>query len=133
MAKLVLLEDDVDFVDLLCEALISDGHEVVAFDRGTDAAEYAMNNDVDLLICDMFIKDGDEMIPDGGIKLISKLKQVEDLRIPVLAISGSFSDMDTGYYLKTAAKTVGADDILSKPFEHEELRARIDGLLARSR
>lgn len=133
MAKLVLLEDDAEFVELLYEALTADGHEVIAFDRGTDAAEHVMNNDADLVICDMFIKDGDEMIADGGIKLISKLKQVEDIRIPVLAISGSFSDMDTGYYLKTAAKTVGADDILSKPFEHEELRARIDGLLARPR
>lgn len=128
LASIVILEDDSDFADLLQVSLTSEGHIVEVFDTASDAIEHIKVYDADLVIVDMFIHVDGKIIPDGGIKLTSQLKQTLNHPAPVIAISGSFSG-GGGLHAKTSAATVGAKAVLAKPFQPSELIALVNKFL----
>ncbi|WP_082700915.1 response regulator [Erythrobacter sp. YT30] len=116
---IMILEDDPDFGPLLQMSLEDAGYRVSLHTDATSALEFIDDNDVDLVISDLLIKQDGKFVQDGGIKLISALKQVRHHPAPVIAISGSF--VQDQYHAISTAMTVGADRTLAKPVGPDEL------------
>ena len=129
MGRILILEDDVNLGPLLKVSLEDEGHSVSLQSTATAALAYASENDVDLVIADILIKVGGALVQDGGIKLISRLKQIEARRMPVIAISGAFGNERGGQEITSTAFTVGADATLAKPFAPDDLIVLVNRLL----
>ncbi len=118
---ILILEDDLEFGPLLQESLQLEGYSVSLYTLASRAIAHLDENDADLVITDLLIRDGDNYVQDGGIKLISEIKQIRSLNVPVIAISGSFRKDQ--YYAMSTAMTVGADKTIAKPVDPKELLA----------
>ena len=119
MARIVVIEDEALVGELIVLNLERAGHEVKH--AATQAAGLALlaASDPDLLVVDA-------MLPDGnGFDIIARLR-AEGRRLPVLMMT-SLSDTAS----KVRGLDAGADDYLPKPFDLNELLARVRALLRR--
>lgn len=114
IAKLLLVDDDPQFCQLMTEGLASD-FEIVATDDPDVAYRIAVKNQPDVLLLDVELKIG------NGIDLCRKLRKNQLTRkMPVLIISGH-GDVDR----MLASYEVGADDYIEKPATLTVIRARL--------
>jgi DNA-binding response OmpR family regulator len=117
---LLLVEDDSELSTSLVLYLESEGYEVTLAENGTDAEEEATRlPGYDLIILDVKLPD------KNGFEVLRQARE-EGVHTPVLMLTG-LGDHEE----KMRGFQVGADDYLTKPFETEELLARIDALLRR--
>jgi two-component system response regulator QseB len=117
--RLLLVEDDSMVGESLCKALRQDGFTVDWMQDGR-AAEAAVNSATyDMLLLDLGLP------MKSGLEVLKSLRQCGN-RIPVLILTArdAVSDRITGL-------DAGADDYLIKPFDFDELEARIRALLRR--
>ncbi len=113
--KIVVVDDDLDILEAFQFTLEEAGYEVTTTARGEDAENLrAIEGGLpDLIILDVFLSGKD------GRLICQKLKSQEETRhIPILMISAHPS-------AKQAIKEIGADDFLPKPFDVDELLAKI--------
>lgn len=117
---LLLAEDDLKIAKLIKHLLEKDGYQVDHAKDGCEALEYAKLNHYDLIILDW-------MMPGKtGIEVCTLLRRAEyHGGIILLTAKDTLSD-------KVQGLDSGADDYLVKPFEYQELYARIKSLLRRS-
>lgn len=111
LKKVLLIDDDDVMLDLLETMVHEQGylcHKSFSFEDGINAVKH--NNFV-FVITDIFMEG------IGGIEGIRQLKNLDPF-IPVMAISGGFSGM-SGEKTVEAARTVGADAGLPKPFDKD--------------
>lgn len=127
---IALLEDDPDFGPLLKDMLEGEGFIVSLHSNAISALAFIDNNHVDLVITDMFIKEDGLLAEQGGLSLISKIKQIIGHPAPIIAISGSFSQDEVKPSPISAAK--GADYMMAKPLDHKTLMNVIRELLGNS-
>lgn len=122
--SLILVADDEEVqVTLLQEALKSAPYEVVAAHDGIEALEQIRKNPPDLIVLDI------NMPRMDGYTVCQKVKSDVYLRhIPVLMLTAQ-----AGVQAKVQGLEHGADDYLTKPFDIEELLARVRSLLRRAR
>lgn len=118
--KILIIEDEPQVVEFLKKGLYEKGHETeVAYD-GEMGERLASRGDFDLIILDV-------ILPNiNGYDLCKRIRD-KGLEVPVLMLTalGTTDDKVTGF-------DAGADDYLVKPFEFEELLARIKALTKRS-
>ena len=111
--KIAILEDDIMLGELIKEHL-SANNQVILFTNGDELEDYIYENRVDLLLLDINVP---------GIKGDKLLKNIRDNnnQTPVIFITSQTSskDIKNGFEL-------GCDDYIKKPFEFEELDARIE-------
>ncbi len=115
--KILLLEDDMLLAELIKEHLREKGYEAITFTNGEDAYEYLYENSVDLLLLDI-------NVPGiKGSKLLKNLREQHN-RTPAIFITSlnASKDVKIGFAL-------GCDDYIKKPFEFDELDARIEHVL----
>jgi DNA-binding response OmpR family regulator len=118
--SLLLVEDDNELSTSLVLYLESEGYEVTLAENGNDAKEEATRlPGYDLLVLDVKLPD------QNGFEVLRQARE-EGVRTPALMLTG-LGDHDQ----KMRGFQVGADDYLTKPFETDELLARIDALLRR--
>lgn len=121
--NLLVVEDDAQLSELLGRVFREDGNHVVLC--GTlKGAEEALRNksfDFDIVVLDWMLPDGD------GLDLCARL-QTRTPPIPVLMLTARGELADRVLGLRT-----GADDYVAKPFEVEELLARVEALRRRAR
>ena len=116
--KILIAEDDAAINQLLGEILTGSGYEPIQAYSGTEAKLVLELQPVSLIILDL-------MLPGlTGEELLPLIKAKGD--IPVLVLSARDTPQD-----KTALLRAGADDYMTKPFDDEELLARIEVLLRR--
>jgi two-component system, OmpR family, response regulator len=120
VANVGCCEDDTALRSVLTRALRSVGHEVVAVATAAEAMRAFRAAPPQLLILDIGLPDGD------GRDLCLALR-ASGIDAPVLFLTARDALHD-----KVAGFEAGGDDYLSKPFELEELRLRVDALLRRS-
>ena len=89
--------------------------------RGADGVHYAKLNAYDIILLDLMLPDMD------GYDVLQQLREAQ-VETPVLILSG-LSELDD----KLKGLSFGADDFLTKPFEHRELIARIRAIVRRSK
>ena len=117
--KILVIEDDRILSDTVKECIDKKFNVEQAFD-GYEGYMLAKGGIYDLIILDL-------MLPElSGFDVLSKLRK-NKVNTPVLILTAKDSLQD-----KVKGLTYGADDYLVKPFEREELLARIDAILRRS-
>ena len=116
--KILVVEDDWDINGLLCKILIQNGYEVRGAYSGTEAKMCVEQYEYDLIILDLMLPGicGEELIKD-----IRKLHVM-----PIIVASAKTSSEDKINVLK-----MGADDFISKPFDINEVLARVEAQLRR--
>jgi len=120
MTRLLLIEDDEGIVRFLSRALTYEGYQVdVAMDGETGLA-LAKERMPDLVVLDWMLPGVD------GLEVARRLRQMGDVLILMLTAKTSVADRVQGL-------DMGADDYMVKPFNMDELLARIRALLRRSR
>ncbi len=117
---ILLVEDDRNIVDLLRSNLVVRGFEVVVSISGADAVELAERHRPDMALVDLTLPKAD------GFELCRRLREGSAMGIIVVSARGREDD-------KVRALNLGADDYLTKPFGIDELLARINATLRRSR
>jgi two-component system, OmpR family, KDP operon response regulator KdpE len=117
---ILVADDDPSIVKLLRMQLIEEGFRPVTASTGEEAVQQAIDQRPDLVILDL-------MLPDiSGLEVLNRLR--ERGPIPVIVLTGKSRDSD-----KIRGLEMGADDYLAKPFNPEELTARIRAVLRRTR
>ena len=114
--KILVVEDDDLYRNIIYKVLCKDGHEVETFANGNEALEAIKNGIFDVLVTDMVLP-GTE-----GIELVAEIKQSRP-EVRVVAISGS-GWVGHSTYL-AVAQAHGADALLEKPFTADQLLAEI--------
>jgi DNA-binding response OmpR family regulator len=119
-ARILVVEDEPRLADILRRYLERDGHEVAVVGDGRAAIAAFDASPVDLVVLDL-------MLPGiGGEAVLAAIRERGDT--PVLIGSARRSDAD-----RIAGLRQGADDYLAKPFNPNELTARVAAILRRSR
>ncbi len=109
---ILVVEDEVAIRRFLRAALINQGYRLFEADTGADALEAAATRQPDVVILDLGLPDMD------GLEVIRRVR--EWTAVPIIVLSARGQERD-----KVIALDAGADDYLTKPFDPEELRARI--------
>lgn len=122
MAKIILVEDEINIASFIERGLREFGHEVSVVYDGNAGWELLQNESFDLLILDII------MLGMNGLELCRMYRQRFGYHSPVVMLTalGTTDDIVKGL-------DAGADDYLVKPFSFQELEARIKALLRRSK
>lgn len=109
MSHILIIDDDIHINEMLEEVLIQEGYQVSHAYSGTEALLFLANEKPDLILLDLMLPGltGEEVLP-----------QIE--KIPVIVMSAKVEVKD-----KVVLLLNGAEDYITKPFEIEELLARI--------
>jgi two-component system KDP operon response regulator KdpE len=114
----LVVDDDPAILKLVRLELTEQEFRVVAAERGADALRLAGLHQPDLIVLDV-------MLPDiSGLEVMRRLR--ESSQVPVILISAKGGDAD-----KVGGLELGADDYVAKPFNPEELGARVRAVLRR--
>ena len=109
MQKILVVEDNSDIHNLIKEILEKENYKIIDAYSGTEALMILEKEDVELILLDL-------MLPGiNGEEIIKKIKN-----IPIIVISAKISPED-----KVNVLLNGANDYITKPFNSEELLARI--------
>ncbi len=111
--QILLVEDDLSLADGLQQALKQEGITINHVSRGKEALHVVQSFPPDIMILDLGLPDID------GLEVVSRLRK-ESITLPILILTARSSVED-----KVSGLDVGADDYLAKPFEMQELLARI--------
>jgi DNA-binding response OmpR family regulator len=117
--RILVVEDDIQIADMLVEALINRQYAVDVARDGEAAWTYIKTLEYDLILLDITLPKLD------GIKLCQQIRN-HHFTLPILMITARDTLAD-----KIVGLDAGADDYVVKPFELEELMARIRALLRR--
>ena len=116
--RVLVIEDDRQIVRTLRTSLQARGYDVLAAGDGTTALGVLRADGVDLVILDLGLPDLD------GLEVLTRLRSFAKQPVIVLTVRDSQSE-------KVAALDRGADDYVIKPFDMEELLARMRATLRR--
>lgn len=121
-AKVLIIEDDKDIVELVWYHLEREGFRVVAASDGPGALRAIAEEKPDLVTLDL-------MLPGiEGLEVCRRLRRdPSTARLPVIMLTAKGEEVD-----KIVGLELGADDYVTKPFSPRELVARVKALLRRS-
>jgi len=120
MAKILIIDDDVELCELVGEYLTREGFEVEAVHNGDKGLECALSSQPALVVLDI-------MLPGmTGLEVLRRLRS--ESMMPVLILTARGDDVD-----RIVGLEIGADDYLAKPFNPRELVARVRAILRRSK
>lgn len=119
--RILIIEDDAPTAKTIELSLKEKGFVCDATGVGEEGLELVRHYDYDLVILDLMLPDMD------GYEILKRLR-IMQLTVPVLILSG-LSDIDD----KIKGLGFGADDYLTKPFNKQELIARVNAIIRRSK
>ncbi len=118
MKRILIIEDEKSISELQKDYLEINGFEVEMKHTGTDGLETALAGDFDLIVLDV-------MLP--GIDGFSICKQIRAVKeVPILMVTARVEEIDL-----IRGLGLGADDYIFKPFNPNQLVARVKSHLAR--
>lgn len=119
--RILLAEDDPHLAGVLTDLLLNCGYWVMRASDGVDAVEQATGGGFDLLLLDLSLPRQD------GFAVCEQLR-ARGVNVPILVLTG-WADMRH----RVDSLRLGADDYMTKPYEPEELLARIQAMIRRAR
>ena len=118
MFKILIVEDEKQMADFINLELKHEGYDVEICYDGEQGYENAIKTNYDIILLDI-------MLPKiNGMEVCRKLRMKKDTPIIMLTAKGDITDKVNGL-------DIGADDYITKPFEIEELLARMRVILRR--
>jgi DNA-binding response OmpR family regulator len=117
--RILLVEDDTEAAAVLARGLREQAYAVDVVEDGDSALEAAMASDYDVVVLD-------RMLPKRDGLAVCRALRGDGLAVPVLMLTARDALVD-----RIEGLDAGADDYLTKPFELEELLARLRALLRR--
>lgn len=124
-ARLLVVEDEPSISGFVRRGLIFEGYDVVVAETGRDALDKIRDNPPDLVILDLMIPEVDGLEVTRRVRAAERAEHMPNVPILMLTARDAVSD-------RIAGLDVGADDYLVKPFDFDELLARVRALLRRS-
>jgi len=118
MRSVLLVDDDVKLSAMLREFLARHDIDLTSCHGGKQGLELADSGQFELMLLDVMLPGMD------GFEVLSRLRTFSDIRVILLTARGEAADRVRGLQL-------GADDYLPKPFDADELVARIAAILRR--
>lgn len=118
MPTILIIDDDAEITGLLSEFLTDHKYSVQIYHNPLEALEFLQKNSVDLVLLDIMMPEMD------GLNVLRKIREHSEVPVMMLTAKGDVSDKVVGLEL-------GADDYLPKPFEPQELIARVQSILRR--
>jgi len=118
--KVLVVDDDRAVRDALRRVLTLAGYEVQTAEGGAEAIESVVQSVPDAVVLDIGMPDVD------GLEVCERLRRLGN-RVPILMLTARVEVSD-----RVAGLDAGADDYLVKPFDVDELKARLRALLRRS-
>lgn len=116
--KILIVEDDKGISDFVISELKHEGYETVLAETGRQALEIYETEKPDLILLDI-------MLPElNGLEVLRRIREKSTIPVIIETARGETIDKINGL-------NSGADDYIAKPFEIEELLARINALLRR--
>lgn len=116
--RILLVDDEERILNFLRSKLQGSGYEVLTARNGVEALEQLQAQDPNLMVLDMVMPGMD------GLEVLKRLRSFST--VPVIILSARAADVD-----KIKGLELGADDYLAKPFNPDELLARIDAVRRR--
>lgn len=114
--RILVVEDEIHLAEALVQMLKKNNYTVDSVYNGEDGYDYAMSNIYDVIVLDLMLPKMD------GITVMKNMRKYgNDTPVIMLTAKGEISD-------KVRGLDSGADDYLAKPFNTEELLARIRAL-----
>lgn len=117
--KFLLIEDNADLAHAIASRMQLDGHVIDHAGTLQDAIAFSETGDYDLILLDIMLPDG-----DGRTFLKQHRDGQRDTPVIVLTARSQVSD-------RISILDLGADDYVTKPFDHAELQARCRAVLRR--
>jgi CheY-like chemotaxis protein len=120
MATILLVDDDEQFRTMLCEVLRRAGYEVQAACDGVEAGKLYRSQPTDLIITDLIMPEKE------GLEMIREFRR-DYPQAKIIAMSGggrkgTINCLDV-------ARMFGAQQVLEKPFSHQEILQAVHALL----
>lgn len=122
-AKILIVEDERDIVELLRYNLQEADYEVDVVRNGADALQRAVDNPPDLILLDLMLPEVDGLIVCRLLKNDPRTKN-----IPIVMLTAKTDEQD-----RVTGLELGADDYITKPFSTKEVVLRINAVLRRLR
>jgi two-component system, OmpR family, response regulator len=117
--RLLIVEDEPDLLRALSRALREDGYAVDTAEDGEDGCYKALASDYDAIVLDW-------MLPVmNGLEVLTAVRKKKQTPVIMLTAKGAVQHRIEGL-------RAGADDYLAKPFDVNELRARLQAIIRRS-
>lgn len=116
MKKILVIEDNLEVRENLCEILELDSYSVVSAENGKIGVEKALSEEPDLILCDVMMPELDGY---GVLKILNKNPKVNHIPFIYLTAKAEKDDMRKGMGL-------GAEDYITKPFDDVELLEAIE-------
>lgn len=119
MKKILLIEDNIEIRENTSEILELDGYEVLTAENGKVGVDIAIRELPDLIICDIMMPVLDGY---GVLHLLSKQEKTASIPFIFLTAKAERTDFRKGM-------DMGADDYITKPFDDDILKAKVETLL----
>ncbi len=120
--RILVVEDDLDISQMLRLYFDSQGYEVLTVMRGNDALEMCRKKQPNVVVLDIMLPDMD------GYDVCRELRgNLRTSHIPIIFLTQKDERSD-----KIAGLELGADDYITKPFDIEELKLRVQGAMRRA-
>lgn len=116
--RILIVDDDERIINFLRAKLKASGYEVLTAGNGLEAIDQVQGQDPDLVVLDLLMPKMD------GFETLKQLRSYSS--VPVIILSARGADVD-----KVKGLGLGADDYLPKPFNPDELVARIEAVRRR--
>lgn len=121
MAKILVVEDEVDLNRIICRRLRDRGYEVTSAENGVDALEKMEQNRFDMILTDIMMPKMD------GFELADSIR-LTDTNIPIIFMTAKDDKAS-----KMLGYSIGVDDYIVKPFDMDILIMKIAAILRRAR
>jgi two-component system KDP operon response regulator KdpE len=116
--RILVVDDEVRILNFLSSKLKASGYEVLTASNGLEGLEQAQAQEPDLIVLDLLMPKMD------GLEMLKELRSFSAVPVVILTAKGADADRIKGLQL-------GADDYLPKPFNPDELVARIEAVRRR--
>jgi two-component system, chemotaxis family, chemotaxis protein CheY len=120
MAKILVIDDDVIVRETIAQILEERGHQVLSAEDGKRGVAAFRTGRPDLVITDIIMPEQE------GIQTITEIRRLAP-QAKIIAISGGGRIGNTDF-LKIA-RHLGANDVIAKPFDPDDLVSRVDRCL----
>lgn len=117
--NVLVLDDEIEIADLVEVILTSEGFSVRKCYNSKDAINIIKNEELDLAILDVMVDDV------SGFDLVKMIRD-DNLKFPIILLTAKIANQD-----KIQGLTIGADDYITKPFNHLEFIARVKAVIRR--